>query len=214
MSNKHLLGDCPSLRRRIGSSSWTLQGVDPNNITNINSVIPTRRGGGPMSRGQGASRGGEPSRGQRGLQIRGRADPRSPSPDSDEDLLARPDRRPPLGRPGRGRGNIRISGEIGRGQKDQGPDYDYSDDDQRSPSPSGRSDGGRGRDTWNGRFRPQPRGRGRPPPAPRGGGGRGRGRGRGRGGGVGGGSRGGGSGGDAYRPLPSSGRKAWDRYRY
>ena len=162
-------------------------------VTNINSVIPGRRGGGgaggPMPRGQ---RGG-------GLKVRGRAEQRSPTPDSDEDMLARPDRRPPLGRPGGSRGNIRIGGGIGRG-KNLGPNYRDRPDSfgdrsrPRSLSPdyrSGRGRSGGGGVSWNGRPRSPPRG---------GRGGRGR-------GGRGGGRRGGN--GDVYRP--SLGKKPWGR---
>lgn len=192
-SSHHLVGDCPSLRRALASSSWTLRGIDPQMVTNTNNVMPSRRGAGPVTRSQ------------RGMKIRGRADHRSPTPDSDEDMLSRPDRRPSVGRPS-GRGNIRIGGGIGRG-KNLGPNYRDRGDSfgdrsrQRSLSPNGRPGRGRGRDSWNGRSRSPSRGRGRPLlPPPRGGRGRG------------GGKRGGGSG-DAYRPLPSAGKKAWDRYR-
>ncbi|KAI9039929.1 zinc knuckle domain protein [Aspergillus affinis] len=98
-SNRHLIGDCPSLPKPLMSSSWTLKAVDPNMVTNTNSVV-SGRGKGPSSRG--SQRGG--------LKIRGRADQRSPSPDSD-DMMSRP--RQPIGR-GAPRGNIRIGGGIGR----------------------------------------------------------------------------------------------------
>lgn len=196
-SNHHLMGDCPSLPRPITSSTWTLQGIDPNLITNLNSVLPSRRSGGPMPRGRG------------GMKIRGRAD-RSPTPDSDDDMFGRPGRRPPLGRPP-GRANIRIGGGIGRG-KNLGPNYRDRQDSfgdrsrQRSMSPGRPGPGpgpgrGRGRDNYNVRSRSPPR-RGRPPPRGGGGGGRGRG----------GGKRGGGNG-ETYRPLPGAAKKAWDRYR-
>ncbi|KAL5046878.1 hypothetical protein BDW71DRAFT_181333, partial [Aspergillus fruticulosus] len=38
-SNRHLIGDCPSLTRPFFSSSFTVRGIDPNLITNINSVV-------------------------------------------------------------------------------------------------------------------------------------------------------------------------------
>ncbi|PLB40091.1 zinc knuckle domain protein [Aspergillus candidus] len=181
-SNRHLLGDCPSLSYPLKSSSWTLRGIDPNMVTNINSVVS----------------------GQRGLQIRGRADRRSPSPDSD-DMLSRPGRRPPLGRNAGGRPNIRFGSGIGRGKsfgssggRGDSQGYrdrrDYNGDGGRQRSLSPRGSRGRGRDSWQPTSRFPPRGRG----APRGG--------------RGGGKRGGG-GGDAYRPMPSAGKKAWDRYR-
>ncbi|OJJ82919.1 zinc knuckle domain protein [Aspergillus glaucus CBS 516.65] len=204
-SNNHLAGDCPSLPRPLNSSSWTLKGIDPNMVTNINSVIPGRSRPGPVARGRG------------GMKIRGRAE-RSPTPDSDEDdgIFTRPNQRPPPPGRGGGRGNIRIGGGIGRG-KNLGPggyrDRNDSFGDrsrQRSLSPIGRPGPGPGRgrgarDNWNVRSRSPPR-RGRPPPPPSRGG-------RGRGGGGGGGKRGGG-GGDAYRPMPSAAKKNWDRYRF
>ncbi|PLB50304.1 hypothetical protein P170DRAFT_405252 [Aspergillus steynii IBT 23096] len=206
-SNRHLVGDCPSLANQP-PSSWTLKGIDPDMVTNTNSVVSGRPRG-PASRG-----------GQRGgLKIRGRADQRSLSPDSD-DMMSRP--RQPIGR-NAPRPNIRIGG-IGKKNfaSDYGNTHTYYRDRQepsrgngryrsRSPPRPGR---GRGRDSYHPGNRSPP---GRPrhplPPRPgRGGGDRG-GRGGYRGGGPGPKRGGGGGGGDAYRPLPSAGKKAWDRYR-
>lgn len=187
-SNRHLIGDCPSLRRPIRSSSWTLKGFDPDMISNLNSVISGRRGG-------------NASRGQHGMKIRGRAEHRSPSPSSDE-FPIRP--RQPIGRGGRP--NIQI-GRIGRGRGgSQAPPLDsriYRDRQdhpgnntrQRSLSPNAYPIRGRSMDSWK-----------PPPPRARGNGDRG-GRGRGRGG-----SKRGGNG-DSYRPLPSAAKKNWDRFR-
>ncbi|KAK1142572.1 hypothetical protein N8T08_007547 [Aspergillus melleus] len=200
-SNRHLIGDCPSLPKPLMSSSWTLKGVDPNLVTNTNSVV-SGRAKGPSSRG--SQRGG--------LKIRGRADQRSPSPDSD-DMMSRP--RQPIGR-GAPRGSIRIGGGIGRnknfapaGSRAPEPSY-HGGYRSRSPPRPGR---GRGRDNYHPGGPRSPPGRPRhplPPRPGRGGGDRG-GRGSYRGGGGPGPKRGGG--GDAYRPLPSAGKKAWDRYR-
>ncbi|PYH46768.1 zinc knuckle domain protein [Aspergillus saccharolyticus JOP 1030-1] len=212
-SNRHLIGDCPSLTRPLLSSTWTLRGIDPGMITNLNSVISSRRGGG---------RGGQ-APGPRGMKIRGRADQqRPPSSDSDDMMsrLRQPGNRSNNNNNNSNRGHIRFGAGIGANNKNIASGGGGYRDRQRSLSPNGRpgrggrggGGGGRGRDS----YQPPPGGRnGRPPPAPpsrpaRGGGGGGGGRGGGRGGKRGG---GGGTGGDAYRPLPSAGKKAWDRYR-
>ncbi|RAL08123.1 zinc knuckle domain protein [Aspergillus homomorphus CBS 101889] len=211
-SNRHLIGDCPSLTKPLASSTWTLRGIDERMITNINSVVSSRRGGGARG-GQGPGR---------GMKIRGRADQqrqqRAPSSDSD-DMLSRP--RQPVNRNNNNRGHIRFGAGIGTNNRNIAPASGGYRDRQRSLSPNGRparggrggggGSGGRGRDS----YQPSAGGRGGRPPAPpsrpaRGGAGGGGG---GRGGGRGGKRGGGGGGGDAYRPLPSAGRKAWDRYR-
>lgn len=190
-SNRHLIGDCPSLRRPLRSSSWTLKHFDPEMITNLNSVVPGRRRGGGGGRGQG------------GMKIRGRA--QSPTSSSDE-LPMRG--RQPLNRNAT-RPSIQI-GKIGRGKNvgrggSQAQPFDnrsYRDrrdfgnnTRQRSLSPVGLPERGRAMDSW------------KPPPSRgRGNGDRG-GRGRGRGG-----SKRGGNG-DSYRPLPSAAKKNWDRFR-
>ncbi|KAA8649858.1 hypothetical protein EYZ11_011055 [Aspergillus tanneri] len=204
-SNRHLVGDCPSLPRPIPSSSWTLRGIDPSMVTNINSVIGSRRGGAP-------SRGG-----QRGMRIKGRANQRSPSPDSD-DMMSRP--RQLLGRNTQ-RPNIRIGGGIGKNHSlapadTRAPVNDarqiYRDRQdcqrgngrQRSWSPNPPPGRNRKPDSRQPAPRSPPPNRSKPPPR-RGGADRG-----GRGGPRGGGKRGGG---DTYRPLPSAAKEAWDRYR-
>lgn len=230
-SSHHLVGDCPSLSMPLRSSSWTLAGVDPNMVTNISSVIiPNRsRGGRP---GGGGGRG----QGQRDLRIRGRADARSPTPESDDDVMSRPDRRPPVGRkPNIIRGSIRIGSGIGRNRDLAGPgsatpsgyqrssynnnsNYDFQPSDyrdrqdyfqfgantrQRSLSPNPRPTKMRGKDSWQPSSRGSFQGRGRPPPPPprnSRGGGRG-------------GARGGRGNRDTYRPLPSSAKKSWDKFR-
>ncbi|KAL4887033.1 hypothetical protein BJY04DRAFT_45820 [Aspergillus karnatakaensis] len=218
-SNSHLVGDCPNLNRHFPFSSFTTRGIDPGVITNLNSVLNASHGRAPP-----------PTGGQRGLKIRGRADQaRSPSPESDDMMLmSRSDDRrggPINGNRNANRGNIniRIGGMAGKNNRGPNgppppPSRDYRDREdsytrsydprQRSMSP-GRDRGrpGRGRGGWQ-QQPPPPRSpprHGRPSGPPRGG----------RGGGNGRGGRGGkrGGGGDAYRPMPSAGKKAWDRYR-
>lgn len=153
-SNRHLIGDCPNLRRPIGASPWSLKGFDPDMISNLNSVISGRRGGA--------------ARGQHGMKIRGRAEHRSPSPSSDE-FPTRP--RQPVGR---GRANIQI-GRIGnRGGSQASLDSRIYRDRQDPPGydsrPRSRSPvRGRAMDSWK---PPPPRTRGN---SDRGGRGRGRG---------------------------------------
>ncbi|KAL4803607.1 hypothetical protein BDV18DRAFT_36687 [Aspergillus unguis] len=195
-SSHHLIGDCPSLTRPFLSSSFTVREIDPSLITNINSVVGPRRGGGPAQLGK-----------QRGMKIRGRADygARSPSPDSD-DMMSRggPGRRGGFGNNRNGnRGNINI--RIG-GNKNNGPPPPSARDYRDREDPYPRNYNSRQRSMSPPRGPPRGRGRGGyPPPGPsrggRGGGGRG---------GRGGPKRGGG---DAYRPLPSAAKKAWDKYR-
>ncbi|KAL4979192.1 hypothetical protein BDW66DRAFT_119396 [Aspergillus desertorum] len=232
-SNRHLIGDCHSLTRPFLSSSFTVRGIDPNLITNINSVVNPRRGG------VGAPSG--PAGGQRGngLKIRGRADhhARSPSPDSD-DMMSTSMPRGSQGRRGgpggnrngnRGSINIRIGANKGNGGLPPPPPSarDYRDREdpyprggynsrQRSMSPGpdrGRPGRGRGR---GGQQPPRspPRAQGRPSgPSGQSRGGRGNGRGGSGRGGRSGRGGGGGGGGDAYRPMPSAAKKAWDKYR-
>ncbi|OJJ49256.1 hypothetical protein ASPZODRAFT_13981 [Penicilliopsis zonata CBS 506.65] len=207
-SNRHLLGDCPSLPKPLLSSSWTLKGVDPTSITNLNSVV-----------GFG-----------RGMKIRGRADPtdrRSASSGSEDNLVIggggggnrhQQDRRkqqqfPPRGgnNNNRNNSNIRISSGIGRGKhlapapqdsyRDRQPQEFFGNHTrQRSLSPNPRPVRGGGQST-RGKDRWQP-----PPPSRPARGGRG-------GGSAQRGKRGGGNG-DGYRPMPSAAKKAWEKYRY
>ncbi|GAD99744.1 zinc knuckle domain protein [Paecilomyces variotii No. 5] len=215
-SNHHLVGDCPSLPRPMRSSSWTLKGYDLSMVTNINAVVPSQRSGAALNGRQG------------GMRIRGRADARSPTPDSD-DMLSRPPIRNPVGR-NQGRPNIRFGSGIGKDKNLVGPQdsrrsgYDsrdtYRDRDeypgyntrQRSLSPNPHSYRGRDsrmKDSWQPPLPRSPPPRGPPRQPPRRGrgsdrGGRGGGRGRG---------RGGGQNGDAYRPMPSAAKKAWNKHR-
>ncbi|KAL5001914.1 hypothetical protein BDV10DRAFT_140119 [Aspergillus recurvatus] len=225
-SNRHLIGDCPSLTRPFLSSSFTVRGMDPNLITNINSVVNSRRGGAGASSGPAGSQHGN------GLKIRGRADhhARSPTPDSDDMMSMSLSRGGQARRGGSGgnrngnRGSINI--RIGGNKSNGGPPplssaRDYRD--REDPYPRGGYNS-RQRSMSPGRDRGRPgRGRGRggqqPPRSPHRGQGRppglsGQSRG-GRGNGRGGGGRGGrgGGGGDAYRPMPSAAKKAWDKYR-
>ncbi|KAL4932764.1 zinc knuckle domain protein [Aspergillus undulatus] len=204
-SNRHLIGDCPSLTRAFLSSSFTVRGIDPNVITNINSVVGARRGG-PAP----------PPPPPGGLKIRGRAENhyhRFSSPESD-DMMPMPrggngKRAPPGGNRKGNRGNINI--RIG-GNKNNGPPPQTSVRDYRDrEDPYARNYNSRQRSMSPVRDRGRP-GRGRGGSSgPRGGrgGGGGRGNGRAKRGGGG----GGGGGGDAYRPMPSAGKKAWDKYR-
>lgn len=215
-SNRHLVGDCPTLSRPMRSSSWTLKGYDPSMITNINAVVPSQRGGAALTGRQS------------GMRIRGRADVRSPTPDSD-DMLSRPSLRNPVGR-NQGRPNIRFGNGIAKDRNLSGPQdsrrpgYDsrdtYRDRDeypgyntrQRSLSPDPHPYRGRDsvKDSWQPPLPRSPPPRGRPrQPQPR----RGRGSDRGgRGGGRGGANRRAPNG-DAYRPMPSAAKKAWDKHR-
>ncbi|KAF7182549.1 hypothetical protein CNMCM7691_002120 [Aspergillus felis] len=218
-SNRHLVGDCPSLSRSMISSSFTLRGIDPHMVTNINSVTSGRQGG-PA-----------PRRGKSGMQIRGRADRPSASSDS-EDMMPRAGRQPG-GRNANANANanrpsIRIGSGIGRGKNlaPAGPrasdrdtrqtyrdrqDYGGPNSRQRSLSPNARSSRGRANDRRQPPPRSPPRNRPEPSRQTRGGGNGGvRG---GRGGRGGGGNKRGGSNGDGYRPMPSAAKKNWDRYR-
>ncbi|KAJ5374733.1 hypothetical protein N7517_006739 [Penicillium concentricum] len=88
---KHLVADCPAVNLRVATtSSFTLKGIDPDMITNLNTVIPARESR-PPSRGQSRGRAREWSR--------------PPSPD-DDDMMSRVSRG--RGRPSPApRGNIR-----------------------------------------------------------------------------------------------------------
>lgn len=98
-SNRHLVGDCPSSRRPMKSSSWTLKSYDPSLITNINAVV-SHRGVSPSLNGTRSS----------GQKFKGHH--RSPSPDSD-DAFSMPSRRNQVNK-NRGRPNIRFGSGIGR----------------------------------------------------------------------------------------------------
>ncbi|CDM37024.1 hypothetical protein CBS147339_2301 [Penicillium roqueforti] len=141
-SAKHLVGDCPSssLRATAASSSFTLKGIDPDMITNLNTVLPQRETG-PPSRSRG----------------RDREWSRPPSPD-DDDMMSR------ISRGGRGRpipaprGNtlsIRVPSRAKRG----------GDPPSRGPS-RGRSTFSGNNNRARSPNPPLPRG----PPPPRGGG--------------------------------------------
>ncbi|KAL4970846.1 zinc knuckle domain protein [Aspergillus stella-maris] len=197
-SNKHLIGDCPSLARPFLSSNFTIRGIDPNLITDISNVVGARRPGPPP-----------PPSG--GLKIRGRAENtyhRFSSPESD-DMMPRggnSKRGGPNRNANRGNINIRIGG--GRNNGPPPPSVrDYRDRDD--PYRGGYNSRQRSMSPPRDRGRPA-RGRGGGPPRSpprrggRGGGGNGRGNGR---------AKRDGGGGDAYRPMPSAGKKAWDRYR-
>lgn len=217
-SRQHLIGDCPNIGHPLGSSSWTLKCYDPSMISE-----PSLPSGGNFA---AVFRDGNKS----GMRIRGRADARSPSPESD-DMRSGP--RYPI-RKDQPRSHIRFAPGIGRStdQDDrnnfsQNQDYgrnelrdDYRDRDefvgyntrQRSLSPDPRPANRRGRGDRNGDNRRPPLPR-EPPPS------RGRGqhpRGRGRGAPRGRANKSkppGAGGGDAYRPLPGAAKKAWDRHR-
>lgn len=188
-SNRHLIGDCPSLPKPMISSSWTLNGFDPDMITNTNAVLPSKKK--------------EKRNNQRSLRIRGRADFRSPSSDSD-DMMAHPNKLQRVGRKPN-RGSIRFDGGIGRNRDLAGPgnsrnprqDYrDRQDSFANDPRP-GRM---RGKDSWQPASNGPPQGRSGPPSRNARGGGRG-------------GRNRRGDNGDTYRPMPSSAKKNWDRFR-
>lgn len=188
-SNRHLIGDCPSLPRPMISSSWTLNGFDPDMITNTNAVVPSKKK--------------DKRNNQRSLRIRGRADFRSPSPDSD-DMMAHPNKLQRVGRKPN-RGSIRFDGGIGRNRDLAGPgnsrnprqDYrDRQDSFANDPRP-GRM---RGKDSWQPASNGPPQGRSGPPARNARGSGRG-------------GRNRRGDNRDSYRPMPSSAKKNWDRFR-
>ena len=158
-SNRHLVGDCPSSRRPIKSSSWTLKSYDPALITNINAVV-SHRGVSPSLNGTRSS----------GQKFRGHH--RSPSPDS-EDAFPIPSRRNQVNK-NRGRPNIRFGSGIGRNRnlsghhdsRDLRQTYrdrqDFPDSRQRSLSPNPHP--ARNRDTRRKQSWQPPRSPPRDPP--------------------------------------------------
>ncbi|KAJ5929558.1 hypothetical protein N7454_006508 [Penicillium verhagenii] len=171
-SGSHLIGDCPSLRRSLNTSYFTLKGIDPEIIVNLNTApkeapppINYKQG----RRGRGGARGGINSR--------------SSSPSSD-DLLPRKGTKPqPMSR-GRGRGShIRFNTGPPPPRNGPGPDtsrgrppptrgrpqFPGNNTRQRTlsplprpnfprgPPPRGRGRGGNGRGS-NGRGGPPSRG--------------------------------------------------------
>ncbi|PKX92462.1 zinc knuckle domain protein [Aspergillus novofumigatus IBT 16806] len=198
-SNRHLVGDCPSFSRSMVSSSFTLRGIDPHMVTNINSVTGGRQGGPAPEEARAACKSGA-------------------------DMMPRAGRQPG-GRNANANGNrpnIRIGSGIGRGKNLAPAGPRASDRDTRQTYRDRQDYGGhnsRQRSIANDRRQPPPRSppRNRPEPSRQTrGGGNGGGRG-GRGGRGGGGNKrggaSGGSNGDGYRPMPSAAKKNWDRYR-
>lgn len=94
VSSKHLIGDCPSLRRPLKTTSFTLQGIDPAHIINLNAEPK------PPPPPPKAFHG----KGRRGA-------PRSPTPESDDLLPRRGQRIPPPAR-GNPRGSIRFGNSF------------------------------------------------------------------------------------------------------
>ncbi|KAJ5935535.1 hypothetical protein N7466_005082 [Penicillium verhagenii] len=154
-SGSHLIGDCPSLRRPLNTTCFTLKGIDPDIIVNLNTApkeapppINYKQG----RRGRGGARGG--------------INTRSSSPSSD-DLLPRKGTKPqPISR-GRGRGShIRFNTGPPPPRNGPGPDksrgrppptrgrpqFPGNNTRQRTLSPLPRQNFPRG---------PPPRGRGR-----------------------------------------------------
>ncbi|KAJ5476618.1 hypothetical protein N7475_002347 [Penicillium sp. IBT 31633x] len=140
LSPKHLIGDCPagSVRVPFTSSSFTLKDIDPNMITNLNTVIPPSNSG-PSSQsrfqGRDRSRPSSPGRGRPSGPSRGNGRnnyrTRSLSPDED-DMMSRVSRG--RGRPvpqprGNTRGNIKFASGVGA----------KNGDSQSRKSPRGRS---------------------------------------------------------------------------
>ncbi|ODH52220.1 hypothetical protein GX48_01536 [Paracoccidioides brasiliensis] len=229
-SNRHLIGDCPMRDYPMDSSSFSLKHYDPSMFSNLNSFHDVIYGKG--NKNQGSS----------GHKVRGRADGRLPSPESDG-AFGRPDNWKPLTRsPPRSR--IRFSNGIGRGrnldddtrcpQVSENGSYNtndyrrgYRDRDQyhdsstrqRSLSPNRSLPRQMCRSSnWHSRDRSHSLSPPRSPPRPR----RpppqqtdGRGKGRGGGGPR---SRGrgvkGGSNRETYRHVPSAAKKAWEQHRF
>ena len=162
LSNRHLVGDCPYRSEPMNSSSWTLNGIDPNMVTNLNTGIPV-----PFKKK------GKRDRELDRLRYRGRPNFRSPSPDTSDDMLEHPDRMTRIGRKQSNLGSIRFGSGIG-GNRDLGsPRHDYRDrrdfssrnsrdSRQRSLSPSPNR-------SWRGRPRDRrtPSSRGSPARPPR-----------------------------------------------
>lgn len=128
LSNRHLIGDCPYLPEPLATSSFSVRGINPELITNLNTSIPV-----PYRK---AKRGG----GRHYI-----SDYRSPSPATSDDMLEHPDRMTHIERKPN-RGSIQIGSDVGRNFDMQGsPDrrdyrhrHEYSSENsrQRSLSPS------------------------------------------------------------------------------
>lgn len=208
-SKTHLVGDCPLIGNRPNKNlrSWSLRSIDPSHIINLTLRPETQQAEATVN-----SFGPKPD-----FRVRGRADRYGgssrrdeyiPSSDEDEDNFFRP----PVNKFGPPR-HIRFGDSSNsRHENDHGFNsdkyrpappssyrdrqdnpFDYRRPRSRSRSPP-RSGYGRrnGRppgtsDSWN---PPLPPG---PPP---------------------GGRQGKGRGGESYRPIPSAGKKNWDRYRF
>lgn len=211
-SKSHLVGDCPALAHsKQIKVAWSLQTLDPSQITNLTlqpDYVRAEKLAGDF--------GPKP-----GLRIKGRADrPQGSRNDyyedgeSDEDQFFRaPVNRAPAGRHirfgnGKNRNDDRSyrpdssaydsyqpDPQPYRDRRDEvrGPNpFDYRKPRSRSPPPSHAAVGGRGGgDRWQ---PPLPRG---PPPS-----GRPNKSGKNK------------SDGGSYRPLPSAGKKNWDRFRF
>ena len=99
-NRNHIIGDCPSLFKPLPTTSFTLAGIDPANITNLN------EGAGrlpPPPPRPGAAKGPR-NKGRRG---------RDPTPSSDsEDMMSRGGRRPLPQTRGKPRGAIKFSGAV------------------------------------------------------------------------------------------------------
>jgi protein AIR1/2 len=215
-SNQHLVGDCPTRPLRMSSSSWTLKHHEPSMISRLKSLPHNGLGRGPHEVGSSLYR------------IQGRADTRSPSPESDG-VFGRPDNWPRI-RNNTPRPHIRFNSSIGeRFQKNSSRQHDdksiphdyrrgYRDREQffgnntrqRSLSPDPYPPRRRNySDSWYPPPRPSPQNQARTQPLQTG-------HGRGRGDGS---SRGrgkfprAGSDRDTYRPLPSAARKPRDQHR-
>ncbi|OQE43439.1 hypothetical protein PENCOP_c003G02415 [Penicillium coprophilum] len=163
-SAKHLIGDCPSSSLRVPTiSSFTLKGIDPDMITNLNTVVPPRESR-PPSRNQSRGRAREWSR--------------PPSPDED-DMMSRVSRgrgRPVPAPRGNMRGSIKFASGVGAKRGDapsRGPSrgrstFSGNNNRPRSPNPPlprgpppRGGGGGRSRGSQRGGFSRGPRGGGR-----------------------------------------------------
>lgn len=165
-SAKHLMGDCPATKVRAEtgkSSSFTLKGIDPDMITNLNTVVPPRESRPPSrASARGRNRGWSPA----------------PSPEED-DMMSRVSRgrgRPVPAPRGNTRGSIKFASGVGgkrggdppsRGSSRGRSTFSGNNNRARSPNPPlprgppPPRGGSRGRGPQRGGFSRGPRGGGR-----------------------------------------------------
>lgn len=163
LSRSHLIGDCPSLPVPMENPFFSLKGIPPDNIVDLNKMgrsdqppinytMPPEPGrkpppSNPRGRGRPGARGG--------------VNARSPSQSSDDMFPRRGRGRPqPVRGPGRG-GHIRFGDGVGSSRGGAGPNK------SRGKSPAGRGAPGMA-PTRGGPIPKGPRGRGGSTGAPRG----------------------------------------------